>query len=301
MWRIVLLAVVAAAVGRFPARGTAHLVVHPPDRIVIPAGPFRMGASPTELKAAYALCTEEYRAAGAAIIEASLRCTARFDAEAPQREVVLPAYAIDRTEVTVGAYRECVRRGACDGGRPVEARRGDAYPVEAVTWDEAAAYCRFRGGALPTEAEWEKAARGALGAVWPWGDRWDGARANHGRRPRIGTQGTEGVADGGGDGETDASDGAEGPAPVGSYRGGASAYGLLDAAGNLWEWTATIYARDPPQASATFDPGGPVTGGERVLRGGSYETPASDLRTTRRIALPPTERHPTVGFRCAYR
>src|SRR4051794_28030662 len=142
-----LLALLAAAAIHLPARGTTSLVLRPPERVVIPAGAFRMGSPPEQVRGAYAICTEEYRAAGAALVEASLRCTSRFEGEAPQRTLSLRAYAIDRTEVTVGAYRACVARGACDGTPLVEARRtsaaGDAFPMEAVTWDEAAAYCRF--------------------------------------------------------------------------------------------------------------------------------------------------------------
>jgi len=304
MGRIVLvplLALVAAAID-LPPRRTSLIVARPPERVAIPAGPFRMGASPAELKAAYALCTDEYHAVGAALVEASLRCAARFEAEAPQRTVLLPAYAIDRTEVTVGAYRACVRKGPCAATPLVEARRsvgGDGYPLEGVTWDEAAAYCRFRGGRLPTEAEWEKAARGTLGLTWPWGDRCDGTRANHGRRARPPNEAGDGAGEGG-DGDTDATDGAEGVALAGSFPGGASPYGVLDAAGNLWEWTDGIFEREPPQASASFMPAGPLVGNERVVRGGSYATPASDVRVTRRVPLPPSERHVTVGFRCAY-
>jgi formylglycine-generating enzyme required for sulfatase activity len=305
MWRIAFLPVLLAAASttKLPPGRTSLIVARPPERVTIPAGPFRMGASPAELKTAYALCTDEYRAVGAAIVEASLRCAARFEAEAPQRTVFLPAYAIDRTEVTVGAYRACVRKGACAGAPLVEARRmlaGDAFPVEAVTWSEAVAYCRFRGGRLPSEAEWEKAARGTLGLTWPWGDRWDGARANHGRRGRSPNEGGEAGSDGGGEGDTDATDGAEGASPAGAFPGGASPYGVVDAAGNLWEWTDGVYEREPPQAATSFMPPGPLAGTERVVRGGSYATPASDLRVTRRLGLPPGERHLTVGFRCVY-
>jgi formylglycine-generating enzyme required for sulfatase activity len=304
MWRGALLLGWAAAAVVLPGGRTTSLVARPPDRVVIPAGPFRMGASADQLRDAYSMCTDEHRAAGAELAEAALRCTARFDAEAPQRTVLLPAYAIDRTEVTAGAYRACVRARACDG-TPLLFKAGpargaapggpEAFPVEAVTWDEASAYCRWRGGRLPSEAEWEKAARGTLGATWPWGERWDGGRANHGRRARSADLGAEGGA-----GETDAADGYEGAAPAGSFPGGASPYGLLDAAGNLWEWTAGLYAREPPQSSSSFAPTGPVVGNERVLRGGSYDTPPSDLRATRRVPLDPGERHATVGFRCAY-
>jgi formylglycine-generating enzyme len=300
VWRVVLGLLLAVGTGAvtMPPRRTTVLVARPPDRVVIPAGPFRMGSSPEQLKAAYALCTDEYRAAGAAIVEGSLRCTGRFDAEGPQRTVVLPAFAIDRTEVTVGAYRICARRGACDETPLVESRRvlhGDAYPIEAVTFDEAEAYCRWQGGRLPTEAEWEKTARGPLGATWPWGERWDIARANHGRRQRLSDDGAEAGLD--------ADDGFEGAAPAGSFPGGASPYGALDMAGNVWEWTVGVFGREPVAAAgpvAALVPSGAAMGGERVLRGGSYGAAPSDLRAARRMLLLPSERHLTVGFRCAY-
>jgi formylglycine-generating enzyme required for sulfatase activity len=297
VWRIALALGGLASAIALPSGRTTVVVARGSDRVVIPAGPFRMGSSPAELKAAYALCTDEYHMAGAAIVEGSLRCTARFDAEAPQRIVVLPAFAIDRTEVTVAAYRICARQGACDGTPLVEARRvlrGDLFPIEAVTWDEAATFCRWRGGRLPTEAEWEKAARGPLGATWPWGERWEDSRANHGRRQRL----SDDAADAG----LDASDGHEGASPAGAFPGGASPYGVLDMAGNVWEWTDSLFAREPapPFVPGGLAPGGTLSGGERVLRGGSYGTPPSDLRAARRLALAPTERHPTVGFRCAY-
>src|SRR5262245_30669535 len=105
MWRSALAvsAVLASVVG-VPGGRTTQLVARAPDRVPIPAGPFRMGASAAEQKVAYAMCVDEYRGGGAAIVEASLRCTSRADVESPQRVVALPAYAIDRTEVTVGAY-----------------------------------------------------------------------------------------------------------------------------------------------------------------------------------------------------
>jgi formylglycine-generating enzyme required for sulfatase activity len=297
-WSLLALCALASSGGpalRIPSGGTSTLVARRAERVVIPAGPFQMGSSDAAVKAAYELCTDEYRGVGVELVEASLRCTARFDGEGPDRSVVLPAFAIDRTEVTVGAYRVCVREGRCDRAPLVEARRvlrGDGYPIEAVAWDDADGYCRFRGGRLPSEAEWEKAARGVLGATWPWGERWEGGRANHGRRERPTESGMEGGLD--------ASDGYEGAAPAGSFPGGATVYGVLDMAGNVWEWTSDFYAREPPQVGTRFAPRGPLGAGERVLRGGSYATPSSDLRAARRLGHAPTERTLTVGFRCAY-
>jgi formylglycine-generating enzyme required for sulfatase activity len=291
MWSLLVL---LAAQVTVPAGGTAVLVARAAERVVVAGGAFRMGASADDLQAARRMCAEELRGSGALMLELSPRCGSRFDAESPQVEVTVPAFAIDRTEVTVGAYLACVRRGACDVAPELRLDPASArLPVERVTWYEAAAFCRAAGGRLPTEAEWEKAARGFGRHVWPWGAEWQERRANHGRIQRSGSAGDD-------DDVVDAGDGAAGPAPVGSFPAGASPYGALDMAGNVWEWTAGLFAREPPQVAARFDPRGPLLGDERTVRGGSYRSPPSDLRLTRRLGLPPGERAPAVGFRCAY-
>jgi formylglycine-generating enzyme required for sulfatase activity len=255
-----------------------------------------MGATGDDLQLARRLCGDELRGGGALMLELSPRCGSRFDGESPQVEVFVPAFAIDRSEVTVGAYLACVRSGAC---RPTAELRleGDdpRLPVERVTWWEAAAFCRARGGRLPSEAEWEKAARGFGRRAWPWGAEWQEGRANHGRAERLGPGGT--TAD---EESVDDADGFTGRAPVGSFPAGASPYGVLDMAGNVWEWTAGYFAREPPQSATRFDPRGPLSGDERTARGGSYRSPPSDLRLTRRLGLVPGERLAGVGFRCAY-
>jgi sulfatase modifying factor 1 len=273
------------------------LVATPPARLTVAAGPFRMGASADDLQLARRLCSDELRGGGALTLEVSPRCGSRFDNESPQAEVFLPAFAIDRTEVTIAAYAACADKGACrptpelglDEDRPT-------LPVERVTWAEAATFCRWRGGRLPTEAEWEKAARGFGRRLYPWGPEWQEGRANHGRAPRLGSGATTGA-----DEDTfDDTDGFAGRAPVATFPSGASPTGALDLAGNVWEWTSGFFSREPPQASTHFAPRGPATGDERTIRGGSYRSPPSDLRLTRRVGLSPEERLPGVGFRCAY-
>jgi formylglycine-generating enzyme required for sulfatase activity len=237
------------------------------------------------------------RGGGALMLELSPRCGARFDAESPQVVVYVPAFAIDRTEVTVGAYAACVQARGCRATTELHLDEDDArLPVERVTWWEAAAFCRFRGGRLPSEAEWEKAARGAGRRAWPWGPEWQEGRANHGRADRLGPGASPSVDEDSGDD----SDGYAGRAPVGSLPAGASPYGVLDLAGNVWEWTAGYFSREPPQSAARFDPRGPLAGDERTVRGGSYRSPPSDLRLTRRAGIAPGERLAGIGFRCAY-
>jgi sulfatase modifying factor 1 len=289
--------VLAAQSVRVPTQGTTTLVATAPARVVVAAGAFRMGATADDLQVARRLCSDELRGGGALALELSPRCGSRFDNESPQAEVFVPAFAIDRTEVTVREYAACVRAGGC---RPPPApgldQRRPTLPAERVSWTEAAGFCRWRGGRLPSEAEWEKAARGFGRRLWPWGGEWQEGRANHGRAPR-----STGGATGNGDEESlDDSDGFAGPAPVGSFPLGASPLELLDLAGNVWEWTSGYFGREPPQTITKYAPLGPLAGDERTIRGGSYRSPPSDLRLTRRVGLSPDERLPGVGFRCAY-
>jgi formylglycine-generating enzyme required for sulfatase activity/CHAT domain-containing protein/Flp pilus assembly protein TadD len=201
-----------------------------------------------------------------------------FD-EKPQHEVELDAFWIMQTEVTNEQYEKCVVAEVCSP--PFHPEWGeddfwavyDRHPVIHVTWEQAATYAEWAGGRLPTEAEWEKAARGSDGRRYPWGNTTPTAqRLNY--NDEVGdTQ------------------------PVGSYPDGASPYGALDMAGNVWEWVADWYAEDYYATSPRDNPTGPVDGERRVLRGGAYNSVLYDVGVYYREGAAVTDRSDTFGFR----
>jgi formylglycine-generating enzyme required for sulfatase activity len=215
--------------------------------------------------------------------------------ERPMQQVYLRAFWIDRYEVTNAQYAEFLNatqgeQERCGGqicadtkvenpdghlvyekGRYRVERGYDNHPVTEVSWYGAQAYCERYGKRLPSEAEWEKAARGTDGAAYPWGEEFDSHKLNSDYRV----------------GDT---------TPVGSYTDGASPYGAYDMAGNVWEWVADWYAAYPGSAyqSPFFDHK------YKVVRGGSWNHPADDARCARRDIAHPDRRLRVVGFRCAY-
>ena len=195
--------------------------------------------------------------------------------EYPYHEVTLAAFQIDQTEVTQAAYQECLDATACT--RPAlnfDPRRWARVPVSDVTFAQASAYCRWAEKRLPTEAEWEKAARGTDGRKYPWGD----------------TAPTCALAN---------MSGCRAPEPVGSHPAGASPYGALDMAGNVGEWVADWYDPGYYSASPLNDPPGPSAGTEKLARGGSLGASARFLRTSSREHFAPTFTDLGIGFRCA--
>ncbi|HVU01722.1 MAG TPA: formylglycine-generating enzyme family protein [Polyangiaceae bacterium] len=247
----------------------------------IAASTFRMGSTPEEVVEAFVDCQREQRGP---------ECDpARFANEGPVRKIALSGYFIDRTEVTVAAYDRCVELGRCSAiPFPEGARRFDSpeLPATFVGYEDAAAYCAFRGARLPTEAEWERAARGPGSRRYPWGNLWNGGAANHGRFAWN---------------PTDAADGFAELAPVGSYPAGRTREGIDDLAGNVAEWVSDRYAAEYSATDLVNPLGpGPTQGTpERIVRGGSWESAPPFLRSATRTAVSSSTRAPTIGFRCA--
>jgi len=217
-----------------------------------------------------------------------------WEGDAPSHLVHVDSFWIDQTEVTNSQYAQCVEAGACtppttcDWGTPTYSQVGAAaLPVVCVDWAAARAYCLWAGARLPTEAQWEKAARGPAGRIYPWGDEFVGTRANYcDSQCELGWQ------------DSKDNDGYTALAPVGSYPDGASSYGALDMAGNASEWVADWYARDYYLASPAANPPGPTSGTFKVLRGGSWLSLPRALRTMTRDYTAPDLRDDSVGFRC---
>jgi formylglycine-generating enzyme required for sulfatase activity/serine/threonine protein kinase len=236
--------------------------------------------------------------------------------ERPAHQVILSPYCMDVHEVTVSDYGACVQGGRCEPA-PVavswkditpkdkkvfstlcngaDAERGN-HPVNCVDWSMASKYCASVGKRLPTEAEWEFAARGSDGRKYPWGDEEPDST-------RLNACGKECIAWGVKNGVLMRSlypndDGFVGTAPVGSFPRGASPFGLLDVVGNVWEWTSDWEGAYPPTPET--DPRGPKTGTRRVVRGGAFNGAyASWVRPTRRYSDLPETRSHAYGLRCA--
>ncbi|MCX6053963.1 MAG: SUMF1/EgtB/PvdO family nonheme iron enzyme [Chloroflexi bacterium] len=197
------------------------------------------------------------------------------DDEKPVRAVWLDSFWIDQTEVTNAMYGKCVTEGTCKPSEFADNNmfNGSDQPVVGVDWNDATAYCKWAGRRLPTEAEWEKAARGTDGRTYPWGEGLACDKANYEPCKNITTE-------------------------VGTYAIGASPYGVLDMAGNVWEWTADWYDPSYYNNSTKRNPAGPGSGEYRVLRGGSWD-PDGGVRAAYRGAGNPDFGTRDFGFRCA--
>ncbi len=265
--------------------GVVVLKTPGPEQVLLRAGSFVMGSSDEEFAAARTLCLLEPSQAD---------CRDEwFAAEQPAHAVYLSDYWIDRREVTVGRYRPCVDAGVCVAPPYAEgAERFDRpeLPVVLVSWNDARRFCGWAGGRLPTEAEWERAARGpgnpahgVPGRRFPWGNVYNPFLSNHGAFAIDVLDGRDGFLE---------------IAPVGSYPDGRTPDGIEDLAGNVEEWVADWFAPEYPKADAV-NPKGPDMGDRRVVRGGGYPHASAWLRGASREKEGPAERAPWLGFRCA--
>lgn len=220
--------------------------------------------------------------------------------EGPVTEVTLSTFWILRSEASVGLFRTCVRAGACDAagvaggqgyatyteGNGQRETSQDALPVNYASWDDARALCRFLGGRLPTEAEWERAARGTDGRRWPWGDM---AQCPVPDADQGGGRFQEAITSCAQDGLARV-DGLPNPGPE----------GLFGTAGNVWEWVADAYAPDAWSKLGSSDPVW-TEGTARAQRGGGWTASGpADVRVTVRGGMAPGTRLNDVGVRCAW-
>jgi len=200
--------------------------------------------------------------------------------ERPQHTVFLDAFYIDKYEVTNAQYKQFMDATGHEAPAYWDDERFNQpnQPVVGVIWHDAVAYAKWAGKRIPTEAEWEKAARGTDGRIYPWGNEWDNSKCNS----DVGN------------------DGYQYTAPVGSFLAGASPYGVMDMAGNVWEWVADRYGDNYYSQSPQQNPKGPDSGSMRVLRGGSWvSTLQTPLRCAVRLGNFPGPRGNLFGFRCA--
>lgn len=221
------------------------------EMILIPAGSFEMGSAAQDAQA--------------------------MDDERPIHTVDLNAYWMDKTEITNKMYAGCITANFC-----TEPARSPYYlqaqyanhPIRGISWTQAETYCAWADRRLPSEAEWEKAARGTDGRIYPWGNMPPNSQLANFNQSVNDTR------------------------PVGSYPSGASPYGILDMAGNVWEWVADGYNPLYYSISLDFNPISDTVKNLKVLRGGNWDSNAQGIRSANRFWAFPG-RNDTDGFRCA--
>lgn len=236
---------------------------------LVPAGVFLMGSTQQGVDNAVRLCRDS---------GANDPCSpGEFSNEMPEHAVTLDAFYMDVTEITNAQYRACVVAGDCAAPANQQyygASRYDDFPVVHVSWYDANSYCQAMGERLPTEAEWEKAARGDDARLFPWGPAWDATRANTEER------------------------GGDRLQPVGQYPSGASPYGILDLSGSVWEWVSDWFDPAYYAISPAENPAGPAAGADKILRGGSFSNHVHYARATNRGFEAPNTASTYRGFRC---
>lgn len=227
----------------FQPKATSHSYSAQPEEILIPASSYLMGDSENKVNIVH--------------------------------KVYLESYFIDNYEVTNARYRQFILETGHSKPRYFNDPRynEDNQPVVGVTWEDAQAFCTWAKKRVPTEAEWEKAARGKKSLLFPWGDifnsNYSNTKASKNNRPLS----------------------------VGKYYKGRSPYGVHDMSGNVWEWCQDWYEKNYYPRSPVRSPTGPKSGKKRVVRGGGWNSPYVDM--THRRGIDPTKAHPSVGFRCA--
>lgn len=230
----------------------------------VPEGSFEMGSTDSDI--------------ASVVKENPGSSTALFDNEQPQHKIHLRGYWIYKYEVTVAQYREFCNATNISMPPPPTWGWIDDHPMVNVTWYEACAYAKWAGASLPTEAQWEKAARGTDKRMYPWGRNWHADRCNE---PYTGPKMTQ---------------------RVGNYPNGVSPYGCMDMAGNVWEYCADRYASDYYEYSPDKDPIGPEIGKYRVLRGGSWDLGHQyRFHCAYRGYASTDDRQSSIGFRCVKR
>jgi len=272
---------------RPPANARAGDVwINPNDEaelVFVPAGEFLMGLSSSDLQDLTRTTPGLKRENLAAAM--------------PQHRVYLRGYWIGKHEVTVAQYRRFCKATGRTMPDPPRWRWQDNHPIVRVSWFDAKAYADWAGVSLPTEAQWEKAARGTDGRRHVWGDRWPPP-------PKVGNFADEAfklefpqVALRFGSLQA-YNDGYACTAPVGSFPAGASPYGCLDMVGNAWEWCADWYGRDYYTQAPAHNPGGPMRGVARCLRGSWYDADREVFLCAFRLNDRPETRDDYNGFRC---